>query len=104
MVEGFYLRLYRVFDGCFESIQNLENNAVQLSKRVSRRKVLSIKCQVLSLKPNTQHPMPNTPNNFYSGGHGEEETPVPIPNTAVKLFSGGCSWSEGSREINTLPG
>jgi hypothetical protein len=41
---------------------------------------------------------------FYSGGHGEEETPVPIPNTAVKLLRGGSTWSAGSWEISTLPG
>ncbi len=30
----------------------------------------------------------------FSGGYGEEETPVPIPNTAVKLFSAdGTAWA-----------
>ena len=35
---------------------------------------------------------PNEPEHgFYSGGHGEGETPVPIPNTAVKPLSAGST-------------
>ena len=84
MVEGFYLKLYRVFDGCFESILEVT--------QIEREKTLYNYLSALGAP------------DFYSGDHGEEETPVPIPNTAVKLFSGGGSWSAGSREISTLPG
>ncbi len=46
---------------------------------------------------------------FFSGGYGEEETPVPIPNTAVKLFradgtAGATLWESRSPPGSNLKG